>query len=184
MNWLVFAIVTYLLLAVQTGLSAVLSFRGLTPNLLLILAVFVGLSARPSVVLWSSLILGLLLDLQPGPAMGGAAILGPHALGLLFGGWAVLQLRGLLFRESVITLVLLTLAVGVFASLVEVAIYALRGLGFLAGQPVEWRATSHLGRRMLEACYAAGLAIPLGLLLNQTRRWWRFAPVQRADRGL
>ena len=179
MNWIAFAITTYVLLALQTAFSGVVAVGGATPNLLLVLAVFVGTSARPGVVLWSLVVLGVLLDLQPGPLTGAGVLVGPHALGMLVGAFALLQMRGLLFRESVLTLVLLTLAVGGFAALVEVAVYSLRGLWFLAGEPAPWRATEHLGRRLLDAVYSAVVAVPLGLALNQTRPWWGFGKGRR-----
>ena len=77
------------------------------------------------------------------------------------------------------TLVLLTLVAGGFAALVEVAVYGLRGLWFLANEPAPWRATEHLGRRLLDVIYSAAVAVPLGLLLNQTRPWWGFTKGRR-----
>ena len=179
MNWLAFAITTYVLLAVQTAFSGAVAVGGASPNLLLVLAVFVGTSARANVVLWSLLVLGVLLDLQPGPLTGAGVLVGPHALGLLVAALALLQLRNLLFRDSVFTLVLLTLVAGGFAALVEVAVYGLRGLWFLANEPTPWRATEHLGRRLLDVIYSAAVAVPLGLVLNRTRPWWGFTKGRR-----
>ncbi len=174
MNWLVFAITAYVLLAVQTAFSGAVEVGEASPNLLLVLAVFVGTSARPGVVVWALLGLGVLLDLQPGPLGGAGVLVGPHALGMLAGAYVLLQLRGLLFRDSVVTLVVLTLAVGGFDALVEVGVYALRGLWFLAGEAVPWGATEQLGRRLLDVVYSAVVAVPLGLVLKQTRGWWGF----------
>lgn len=182
MNWVLFAITTYLLLAIQGGFAEAWVLGQATPNLLLVFAVFIGLSARPAVVAWSLLLLGVLLDLQPGPLAGRAIVLGPHALGFLVGAYAILQLRNLLFRESVFTMVLMTLAVGSFAALVEVLLYALRGMPMLGNDPTGWRATEQLGYRLFEVLYSAAAAIPLGWLLNRTRRWWGFTARKRQER--
>jgi rod shape-determining protein MreD len=173
-NRLAFAITAYLFLALHNGLAPLWTVRDTTPNLLLILAVFVGVSAPRAATLGSALILGVLLDLQPGPLRGSGVILGPHALGYLVGGYAVLQLRHLLFRESIITIVLMVLAMGGFAALVESVLYAFRGLPWLANDPLNGSATQQLGRRLLEVLYTAVAAIPVGLLLQSTRKWWGF----------
>ena len=52
MRWSVFFVFAYLLLALETGLDKLLAYGTTTPSLLLILAVFVGLSAPPMTV-WS-----------------------------------------------------------------------------------------------------------------------------------
>ena len=175
MNRLVFAAAAYLLLALQRGLEPAWSLGGVTPNLLLILGVFIGVSANRSTVLIAMLILGLLLDLQPGPTRGSdAIILGPHAVGLLIGGYALLQLRGMLFRESVVTIVVMVLVVGGFTALVEAVVYTFRGLPWLANDPLAWSLTQQLWDQSREIGYTALAAIPLGLLLQATRRWWGF----------
>lgn len=159
----------------QLGLTPAWIVGGATPNLLLILAVFVGVSARKSAVPWAMLILGLLLDSQHGPlADGNLILLGPHAVGYLVGAYVVLQLRNLLFRESVITIVLMVFAVGGFAALVETLIYAVRGLPWFAHDPLGWSTTQQLWRRLQEILYTAAVAIPVGLLLQSTRRFWGF----------
>jgi len=183
LNWIVFVITTYVLLALQSGLAPAWAVGGATPNLLLILAVFIGISAGRAVVMWAVLILGLLLDLQPGPLSGQGVILGPHAVGYLVGGYAVLQLRNLLFRESVVTIIVMVFAVGGFAALVETLIYALRGLPWLANQPLhDWSTIDQLWRRLQELLYTAVAAVPLGLLLQSTRKLWGFASRLKNER--
>jgi rod shape-determining protein MreD len=181
-NKLVFAITTYIFLALQNGLTPLWTVRQTTPNLLLILAVFIGVSAGRTTVMGSMLILGLLLDLQPGPLRDSGIIVGPHAVGFLVGGYAVLQLRNLLFRESVITIVLLVLAVGGFAALVETVLYVLRGLPWLAGDPLDWSPLQQLWRALRELIYTAIVAVPVGLLLQSTRRLWNFAGRAKNER--
>ncbi len=174
MNWIVFTITAYVLFALQAGLAPAWAFGNATPNLLLILAVFVGVSAARHATPWALLILGVLLDLQPGPLAEHGVILGPHALGYLVGAYAVLQLRNLLFRESLLTIVIMVFAVGGFAALIEAVVYALRGLPWMFAEPLPWSAGELLWRRFQQLLYTAVVAIPLGALLQLTRRAWGF----------
>lgn len=182
MNWIVFAITAYVFFALQVGLAPAWIVGGATPNLMLILAVFVGVSARKAAVPWALLIVGLLLDSQPGPLRDQGIILGPQAVGYLVGAYVVLQLRNLLFRESVVTIVLMVFAVGGFAALVETLIYALRGLPWLANAALGWSTTEQLWRRLQEILYTAAVAVPVGLLLQSTRRWWGFTNRAKNER--
>ncbi|MEM6854133.1 MAG: hypothetical protein AAF593_06970 [Planctomycetota bacterium] len=182
MNWIVFSITAYVFFALQAGLEPAWAVGDATPNLLLILAVFVGVSARKPAVPWAMLVVGVLLDLIPGPLKDQGVILGPHAVGYLVGGYAVLQLRNLLFRESTVTIVLMVFAVGGFAALVETLIYALRGLPWLANQGLGWSTTEQLWRRLQELIYTAALAVPIGLLLQSTRKIWGFTGRAKSER--
>lgn len=175
MNWLVFGITAYMFLAAQIGLHPLIVFNDVTPNLLLILAVFVGLSASSRVTLAALMLLGLLLDLQPGPLSRGGVIVGPNALGYLVGGYAILQLRNLVFRDSVATIVLMVFAVGGFAALVEVMLYSFRGLPWPANEAISWSAMEQLSHRFYALLYTAIVAIPMGLILQRTRKLWGFA---------
>ena len=182
MNRIVFLLATYVLLAVQSGLAPLWSFGSGGPNLLLVLAAFVGTSAARTTVLFALLFLGLLLDLQPGPTRLSGVILGPHAVGLLIGGYAVLQLRSLMFRESTITIVIMTLVLGGMTGFVETLIYSVRGLPWLAGDPLPHGALSQLGHELRQVGYTALVAIPLGLMLQATRRLWSFTPTSKHER--
>ena len=185
MNWLSFGIAAYLFVSLQSGLTPIWTVAGTTPNLLLILAVFVGVSAGRTTVMWAFLVIGVLLDLLPGPFSDQDLVLvGPHAVGYLVGAYAVLQLRNLLFKDSVPTIVLLVFAVGGFAALVETVLYAFRGLPWLAHQPLadDWGATRLLVRRLEELVYTAVLAVPLGIVLRSTRKVWGFASRPRNER--
>lgn len=184
MNWFVFALTAYLFVAIQSGLTPIWTVAGTTPNLLLILAVFVGVSAGRTTVMWALLIIGLLLDLLPGPLSEQGVILGPHAVGYLVGAYAVLQLRNLMFRDSLPTIALMVFAVGGFAALMETVLYAFRGLPWLAGEPLgaDWGATRQLWRRVEELIYTAVLAVPLGLALRSTKKFWGFASRPRNER--
>lgn len=175
MNWLTFTITTYLLLCAEIGLREALRIGGgeVYPVFLLVLMVFIGLTAAPMTVAWAALILGLLTDLQP--TTGAMALPGPAAVGFLVGAYAVVQLRNLLFRESVLTLAIMVFVVGLFVNLAEVAIYSFRGLSFLANEPIPgWSAPGELVTRFLRLLYTAVFALPVGWLLFKSHAWWRF----------
>ena len=105
MNWIVFAIFAYIALALETGLGTLLAIPGPTgpsPGFVLILAVFIGLMAPSIAAAWGMLILGALIDLQTGDL--GYPLIGPAALAYLVGAFAALQLRAMVLRQSIITL--------------------------------------------------------------------------------
>ncbi|MBI1368913.1 MAG: hypothetical protein GC162_09705 [Planctomycetes bacterium] len=169
MRWWVFAIFAYLLLGIEVSVSDVLSiptkFGPVVPHFMLILAVFVGLAAPTGVVLASSLIIGGLIDLTttwPLPGDHGLTLLGPHALAYLVGGYVLLQVRPMLFREHPLTVAAMMLVAGVAVELIVVAVFTIRAwYEPLAG----WSATSELVIRAIGLFYSAFvgfiLAIPL-----------------------
>jgi len=178
MNWLVFILVTYVGLAMQSGLETLLAIpdaqTGVSPSWLLILAVFVGLSAPASVVPWAMLMLGILVDLSS-PIAGGGVLVGPGALGYLVGAFAVLQLRGLVFRQSMFTLAVMVFVVGLLIQLVIVALLTGRGLSWLTAQPLAgWNAMDQLAHRFLMLIYSAIAAIPAGYVLFKLTPVWGF----------
>jgi len=181
MNWLAFALFAYVGLAAQAGLRPLLAIGETSPKFLIIVGVFIALMSAPNTALWAMLILGVLADLQPGPIQGGV-IIGPHALGYLLGGVVVMQFRTLVFRDSLITVAAMVLVSGLFVELCAVAIYALRGMPWLLGEPIEnWRAADALFTRFLSLVYTTIAAAPIGWLLLKSAPLWRF-PSKRAER--
>ena len=185
MNWLIFAILTYVFLLMQVGLTALLGIpdaQGVTPDFLLIFAVYIGMQAPGRYVGWAMLAIGLCANLLPGPVADGP-ILGPEALGYLAGAFAVLQLRTLVFRESMISLASMVFVVGVFIQLVIVALYTARGLPFLLGQPIpHWSASDELFERFQVLLYSAIAAVPIGMVLLRLNPVMNFNPGKRSER--
>jgi hypothetical protein len=185
MNWLVFAITSYIFLLMQNGLTSLMGIPdalGVSPDFLLILAVYIGLLAPTRTVAWGMLSLGILANLLPGP-IDADPVLGPVALGYLAGAFAVLQLRTLVFRESVVSLAIMVFVVGIFIQLVTVALYTARGLPFLLADPIpNWSASDQLVHRFLELLYSALIAIPLGYLLIHLRHSFKFTSGPRNER--
>ena len=181
MNWLVFTLAAYLAYALDTGTRTLLQWHGVAPSFLLILAAYVGMLAPRSTVVWAYLVLGVLTDLV-GPYTSGVTIIGPAALGYLVGSAAILQLRSLVFRESVLSLSVLTFAVGLFIHLTMLAILKLRGLSFLTGEPMALSAANALVQAFLHLLYSAVMAAPIGYLLLRTTALWSFPGKIRMDR--
>jgi hypothetical protein len=176
MRWPVFAIFVYLFASLDVGLAGLLQLAGIRPSFMLILAVFIGLSAAPMPLAWAMFIIGVVVDVIDCPVQD-ATILGPAALGYLFGAWAILQFRGLLFRQSPLALGAMTFIVGVFIHLVIVALFTIRGIPWIVGEPVDqWTAADQLYQRFLQLLYTAVLAVPLGVVLIRLDHLWGFGP--------
>lgn len=190
MNWLLFAILTYACLLMQVGLTTLLGIpdaQGVSPDFMLILAVYVGMQAPGRHVGWAMLTVGICANLLPQTVVEGATtvgpLLGPVALGYLAGAFAVLQLRTLVFRESVISLAIMVFVVGIFIQLVIVALYTARGLPFLLGDPIpHWSASDELFERFKVLLYSAIVAVPVGIVLLRLNPAMNFNTGQRAER--
>jgi rod shape-determining protein MreD len=180
MNWLVFTLISYLAVTVQRGMRPVwmidsVSLGDVSPSLLLITLVFVTLHAPNWPALWGALTLGVLAEVLATP-MPEAVLLGPHTLGFLAGGYAILQLRGMVFRQSLLAFVVLVMIAGLFVQLVAVALLTARGIPWPLGEPVPgWSAADQLVERFLDLLYTAALAVPLGWALFRTTPIWGFA---------
>jgi len=174
MRWPVFAVFAFLAVAVQLSLRSVLtlySVRGVSPDLVACLAVFIALFAQRSSALWACWILGLLLDLAPPDQPRGYHLLGPHALGYVVGGYFVLLLRTMVFRRRALTVGFLTLIFAGVTSLVIVMLLAVRS--WYPGEPT-YGALSDLGLRWLAALYTGVVAIAVGWALGATLPLWGF----------
>lgn len=173
MNWLLFIIAAYVFLVLQTSLHSFLMIGGASPDFLLILLVFVGIYAPARVLGWAALILGLATDLQVGPMS--VSIIGPATLGYLAGAYVILQLRMLVFRESLITFAVMVFIVGLAVFLVTVFMYSFRSLPWPLGQPVVgWSATEALVHRFFVLIYTMVLSLPVGYLLLRAAPWFGF----------
>lgn len=186
MRWLVFAISAFVMLVFELGLAALLNIKGVTPSFLLILNVFIALSAPRKDAIWSALILGLLVDLidssKVGIEPGDFALIGPASLGYLTGVLVTLELRGLIFRDSPIVLAIMVVAAGTFVHLVIVAAITVRGLSWVPADAIPgWNVAEQLTRRFFTLLYSAVIAMPLGMILVRLDPLWNFD--HRAGRG-
>ncbi len=179
MNWLVFALAAYGMLVLEAGFSSVVFIGDI--SFLLILLVYVGLMAPAPAAVWSSLVIGLMMDLRPG--MTEHIIAGPYALGAMTGMYALLQLRGLVFRQSVFTITVMVFAVGIFLQIIVVTLYAMRGTAFITNEPVpDFNAADQLAHRFVDLIYTAIAAVPVGFVLLRSSPIFSFPGLTRAER--
>lgn len=184
MRWQVFIVFAFIFLVLDSGFMNVLQVelpvvRTIAPNIVAMLAVFVCLFATRLSALSACLLLGVLMDLSL-PAMAGPAgrsvyIVGPHALGLLFAGYLILQMRTMVFRQRALTVGVLTALCVVMAGVVMTAIYVIRGwYGEGVAYPMHGSAFREVLRHMGIGLYSGLLAVPLGWALLQTTPAWGF----------
>ena len=175
MNWLTFAILSYLGFALQVLLMPFCDMIGFhEPIVLLVLLVFIGLQAPPIHVAWGAIVLGVLTDILMQQHEIG--LIGPWAIGFLAAGYAMIQLRNLLFRDSMFTIGIMTLIAGIFALLVATMLQAFRGLPIFGNDAVEgFKAADQLFRGFWMLLTTAIFAVPVGYVLLQARQIWSFS---------
>jgi hypothetical protein len=174
MNWAMFAIFAYLFTAAQTGLMPQLSVEvgwasaPVVPNIILLLGVTVGFYAPEHTTLLAWALIGLLVDLTSGYPMGGAAgdlkLIGPNVLGYLAGGYVVLQLRQIVFRQHPLSSGFAMFVCGLAAQLIVVLIMTLRNI--YDPMPA-WSALPQLLVRVLGLAYGAGIGVLLAVVMNR-----------------
>ena len=186
MNWFIFILAAYVCLALQTGLRTLIELPmagGVDPSFVLVLGVFIGLLAPASTVGWAMLVLGVLVDLtttlqwaNAGAADVMAPVVGPHAVAYVVGAYAVVQLRTLVFRESVLSLAMMTFSVGLFVLLARVVLMAVMNFGWTwPSTNPGFSAAEALFGGFLSLLYTTAMALPLGALLLRTTNVWAFA---------
>jgi len=188
MRWAVFCLFAFIMLALELGLKVLLGIpdaQGVTPSFLLILAVFVAMSAPRQTAAWAALAAGLVVDLtqpfqtDPPLTVGGGvvdlALLGPAGLGYLAGALVTFELRGLVFRDSAVAFSAMVFAAGLFVQLVVVGLITMRGFAWVPGEPIAaWSAADELVHRFFQLLYTAGLAVPVGFVLLRSDPLWGF----------
>jgi hypothetical protein len=182
MRWQVFIVFAFLAVVVEVSFINVLNvgiLGGVTPSVVALLVVFICLFASRLSALSGALLLGLLLDLSmPALAAQGGRdvyLVGPHALGLLFGGYLIVQMRTMVFRQRAITLGVLTGICVLAAGILMTALFIIRGwygegVVYLS-QPT---AFGELVKYGAVALYSVLLGVPLGWMLLQTLPAWGF----------
>jgi hypothetical protein len=179
MRWTIFLVAALLATALDLGLAGAMTLRTLgflTPSFAAILVAYIALLGRFDHVLWGAWFVGILADLSPGSTEGQELvfIVGPHALGYVFGAWILLTIRSMVFRQRVLTLGTCTVVCGFSAGLGTVVVGLVRyWLPFTGGAVVPF-GLGELGHAFGDALYSGILAIPVGWLLFQTMPLWRF----------
>lgn len=163
MRWLPFLILSYLSVCVQFALGGALRWGEATPNLVMLLVVFVGLHAPLRTALSAAFVAGLMHDVIAG-----------HGLGTYVVGYAIVvalasQLRDVMYPDHAVTHVAVAFVGGVaLATYLEVR-HGVRSCFFADEPPIAF------GRRLLAALASAALAIPVIWLLRRMRRMFAFS---------
>jgi predicted DNA repair protein MutK len=110
-------------------------------------------------------------------------LLGVYALGFVFGGVLLLQIRSMLFRQRALTFTVMTILFLIAANIVIVALYTVHT--WYPNEALQWaqlRPAWELLRRLGNALYSGVLALLLGPALIWTTPLWAFkaGPQQRA----
>jgi rod shape-determining protein MreD len=168
MNWVVYSIFAYLIIAMQLALGDLLAWRGASPNLVLSVAVFITMHARREEGLLGAFILGVLQDLVSQQPAG----LYAFSYGLV--GLFVVGARPAVYRDHPLTHLFVTLAGGLLTG----AITLLNEWAYPVLHTVtDWPQPSILGV-LYGACYSAILAILLLGVLARLKPAFGFRAVR------
>ncbi len=168
MNSLALIVVTWIFFGAEFGLRDALRLGStpIAPSFVFVLLSFIAITAKPHLVLWSALAMGLVTDLCSAVELNNfappATIVGPHALGYLLAAQLIVTMRALLMRANPPTLGF-TAAVGyAVAQTVVVAIFTLR---YWLGQPFDWHPTTEMLQRLASAGYTGVIGFALSFVL-------------------
>ncbi len=165
MRWSLFFLWAYLLIGLQSALAEAIAIESdwglIEPRFVLTLAVFIGLSASPSIVLAAWGLLGFGLDASSTwvlPDGNGVTLIGPYTLGYLAGAYTILELRSMLFRYHPLTIASMIIAGGAAVMLIVTLLFSIRGW-YEAWE--QWSATDELITRSLGLAYSAAIGVVL-----------------------
>ena len=163
MRWITFVIAGYLFVCAQFALGGLLRWGEATPNLVLVLLVFVALHARTRAALVAGFVAGLMHDVVAGHGLGTFALAYPLVVAV------AVQLRDVLSTEHAVTHALVTLLLGTLVAASLVVRHAIRGR-IVADDP-----SIALGRQLLGAVATTVASLPIVWLLRKARRAFGFS---------
>jgi len=175
-RWSVFAIVSFIVIVLQLSVREVLtlhSIGAISPDLVACLATFIALFAPRTTVLWACWLLGLAMDLAPAARSMNWHLVGPNALGYVFGGYLVLHMRAMVFRRRMLTTALLTFLFLLAVAVLATFLLTLRHW-YLPDTPLHGSPLGEFWLRLKIALYSGVAALPFGWLLQLTVAFWGF----------
>ena len=181
MRWIIFIIIAYLTIVVQTSLGDLLSCNfgsmgRVSPDFVAMLAVFVAVNVRSGTdAVLAGTILGWGMDL----ASGGATVVGPMPLAYALASMTVYRVRGAFFRDRILSRAMLALGFCLLAYPIWVTLQTLFNYGSVAA--------GDYGKMLLQAIsrsvYTA-LLMPIAyLIFEKVHRWLMVAPAGRSRRS-
>lgn len=168
MNSLVLILITWVFFGAELGLRDALRLGStpIAPSFVFVLLSFVAIAARPQLVLWCALAMGLLTDLtspiELTTAAPPATVVGPYALGYLLAAQLIVSMRALLMRANPPTL---GFTAGVGYAVAQIVVVAILTLRLWMGQPFDWHPTHELLQRLGSAAYTGVLGFILSFVL-------------------
>lgn len=184
MNWIAFALASWIMLGAELGLKPALALgqTSIAPSFALILLAFVAMWAPPMAVYASALVVGVLLDLTHPPMLAGGAesvvVIGPYALGCLAGSYAAVTSRGLLIRQNPLAFGFVALVLCVVMHAVVVTLLRVRA----SYDDLLVTFSHEVGARLGSAVYTAVLALLAGPVLRLLIPVFGF-PASMSSRG-
>jgi hypothetical protein len=188
MRWSVYLVALLGAAAFDASFGGIIGVGDLRGHLVPAVVVFALLSAPRKMGVRLALLGGLVADLLSPIVLPSQEVLvvpGPRALGFALGALAVLELRGLLYRQNPLAGAAATLVFSLLTAVTFVFLFSVRALFLDGGTP--WWPGSGAGeawRRTLGALGDALVAIPALWLLGKTRPLWAFATATRVTPGL
>lgn len=162
MRWFPFLILAYLVVAVQLSLRAALGWGNWTPNLVLIVVLFVGMHAALEPAMIGGLVLGLMHDVIASNGIG------TYALGYVAVAAIAVQLRSVMYSDHIVTHVMMPLGLG-FGLLVYMLFRQwVRNLYYPFDHPLTF------GGGMASLFVTCIIAVPLIGFLRRFRRAFAF----------
>ena len=175
MRWPVFAVAAFIVIVLQVSVREVLTLRSvgsISPDFVACLATFIAMFASRGAALWACWILGLLMDLAPPAGDTPWHLIGPNALGYVFGGYLVLQLRAMVFRRRAISTGFLTFLFLLAAGIIATFLLTVRH--WYIETPLYHSPLGEFWLRFKVALYSGLVAIPFGWFLQITIVLWNF----------
>lgn len=176
MRWSVFAIAAFIVVVLQLSAREAMtlhSIGAISPDFVACLAAFIALFAARSHVLWACWILGLIMDLAPAARGMEWRLVGPNALGYVFGGYLVLHMRAMVFRRRAITTAFVTLMFLLAVAVLATFLLTIRHW-YLPDTPLHGSPLGEFWQRIKIAVYTGLVALPFGWLLQLSVAFWGF----------
>ena len=162
MRWFPFFVLAYLFVAVQFSLGGVLGWGEVTPDLVLLLVIFIGMHASMEPALIAAFMLGLMHDVIASHGMG------TYALGYTIIAAFAVQLRGIMYSDHLVTHVMMPLMLGSVLLIYLLVRQSVRNFYFVPEYNISLRP------RLMSVLITTALAVPIITTLRRFRRSFAF----------
>lgn len=163
MRWLPFLIIAYLVVSIQFAMGGILQQYQSTPNLVLLLVIFIGLHAPLDAALLACFALGFMHDIIS------AHGIGTYALAYSLIGALAFQLRSIMYADHVATHFTITILLGITLILYVMFRHWVRSFYFVDEYAINF------WQQFVGVLITAFLALPTIYFLRKIRRTFHFA---------